>query len=137
MLGIDVDTHFREIRYSGSHDQTARWARNGDVDVGVVNAEIAEAMFADGRLNRSDIRVLWETPPYPGYVWAVSAALDAESRERLLDAFLDISADDSDHVEILRRQQARGFLPASTDDYSMLRDALTLLPHSANDAKGS
>ena len=59
---IVPEEFFREIRYSGAHDQTAYWVRDGEADAGVANSSIIRTMYEDGRLKKSEVRVLWETP---------------------------------------------------------------------------
>ncbi len=50
-IGIDPEAHFSEIKFSGAHDTTALWVRDGVVDVGAVNGLMVDSMFADGRLS--------------------------------------------------------------------------------------
>ena len=56
--GVTPEKYFRSILYSEKHDRTAYWVRDGEVDAGVVNAEIIREMFADGRLRPGDVRII-------------------------------------------------------------------------------
>ncbi|MBT8148877.1 MAG: phosphate/phosphite/phosphonate ABC transporter substrate-binding protein [Gammaproteobacteria bacterium] len=94
---ITPETFFSHIQYSGAHDTTAYNVRDGKVDIGVANAEILQQMLGDGRLAPNDIRLLWETPPYPDYTWATRSQLDENIRSKLRDAFLAIDTDDPEH----------------------------------------
>lgn len=117
---INPEEFFREIRYSGAHDKTAYWVRDRKADVGVANSAIIRSMYKDGRLKNSEVRVLWETPPYPDYVWTLCSGTDEKLQAQLLDAFLELSPTNPEHAEILRAMNAGGFLPAGTDDFRKL-----------------
>lgn len=121
--GIDVEHFFGTVVYSGAHDATAAMVRDGKADIGVVNAEIVETMFEDGRLSRDDVRVIETTPIYADYVWAVQADLDPATRNALLSALLALDIDKPDHARVLKTQRAGGYLPAALDDFTSVRDA--------------
>ncbi len=127
---IIPEDFFTEVHYSGAHDKTAYLVRDGQVDLGVANSEIIKAMFGDGRLKNNDVRVLWESPPYPDYVWAVRGTLDTDVKMQLRDAFLKLDADDAVHGKVLAGLGAKTFLPAGASDFLPLMgiaDTLGLL----------
>ena len=119
--GIEPEEFFSEVRYSGAHDRTAYWVRDGEVDIGVANSAVIDAMLERGRLNRKDIWVLWQTPTYANYVWAVPRTVPTEQRNQIVEAFLALSPANEGHAEILKLQQAGGFFPVTEDDFSRLR----------------
>lgn len=123
-MGIDPESFFGGMRYSGAHDRTARWVRDGRADLGAVNSEIVDSMLRDGRLQPGDIRIVAETPPYANYVWAVRPGLGEAFETRLRDAFLALSPGVDRHVEILGRLGAGGFLPASFGDFDRLHGVM-------------
>lgn len=120
--GVQPEDFFGEVRYSGAHDTTAYDVRDGRADLGVANTHVIRSMFADGRLDRDDVRVLWQTPPYPDYVWAIRSTIGPALRRRIRDAFLDLSAGGEGHARILGRMSAGAFLPASAEDFRPLRE---------------
>ncbi len=122
--GIIAEKYFGSVEYSGKHDLTAYHVRDGEVDAGVVNAEIIRKMFADGRLQPGDIRIIWTTPPYPDYVWAVHPRIHPLARGRIQQAFLKLSADNPPERAILSGMGTAGFYPASIKDYSMLAQVM-------------
>ncbi len=79
-VGIAPESFFGAVRYSGAHDRTAAWVRDGVVDLGAANAEIVDNMLRDGRLAPDAVRIVWETPPYTDYVWAVRPGLSKAFR---------------------------------------------------------
>ncbi len=118
---IDPEKHFSSVRYSGLHDQTAYWVRDGEVDLGVANGRIIRKMLQDGRLRPQDIRIIWETPPYSDYVWAVQAGVTRKDRDKIRQAFMKLSVDNPSHAVILHNIDAGGFLPASEQDFIDLK----------------
>jgi phosphonate transport system substrate-binding protein len=122
--GITPELYFGSIEYFGKHDLTAFRVRDGEADAGVVNAEIVRKMFADGRLQPGDIRIIWTTPPYPDYVWALHPRIHPDTRERIQQAFLQLSIDNPQETAILSGMGAAGFYPASIDDFSMLTQVM-------------
>ena len=121
---IDPEKYFGSIEFSGKHDLTAYRVRDGEVDAGVANAEIVRKMFADGRLQPGDIRIIWTTPPFPDYVWAVHPRIHPVTREKIQQAFLQLSTDNPHETAILSRMGTAGFYPASVNDFSMLRQIM-------------
>ncbi len=88
---IIPNTYFSKVEYSGAHDRTAQWVREGRVDVGVAHSGIINEMYHDGRLNKNNIKIIWETPSYPGYVWAVQNDLSASDKVKIRNAFMLLS----------------------------------------------
>jgi phosphonate transport system substrate-binding protein len=125
---IAPETLFGEVRYSGAHDTTVAWVRDGQVDLGAANAEVVNAMLRDGRLAPGVLRIVWETPPYADYVWALRPGLGEAYTTRLQDAFMGLSQIDEEAAGILRRMGAGGFLPAAPGDFDRLRGVMSTLP---------
>lgn len=118
--GLSPETFFGEVKYSGAHDRTALWVRDGIADIGVANASIIDEMFTSGRLKRSEVQIVWETPHYPDYIWAAHHNLGSDLCNRILIAFLKLSSSDPVQAKILERVNAGGFVPARIDDFSEL-----------------
>ena len=117
---IIPEQFFSQIVYSGAHDKTVYMVREGKADIGAANAEIINGMLRDGRLQQKELRVVWETPPYPDYVWAVPRHLNEEFKTRLRDAYLQLDLSDEHHRQILAALGARSFLPAGNRMYQPL-----------------
>ncbi len=128
---IEPEAFFSSINYSGSHDATVELVRDGNVEAGVVNTLVLERMIAEGEVTAGEVRVVWETPPYVDYVYAAQPSLGESARRRLIDAFLCLSPDDSEHRRVLEELDAGGFLPASLTDFTELAaifDSLEVAP---------
>ncbi len=119
---IDPDKHFSDVSYSGAHDKTVEKVLNGEVDIGAVNSVIVKKMIASGRVESGALHVVWETPPYPDYVWATQAFIGEDLENRLRDAFLELDWGNPRHDRILRDVSARSFLPADYQDFELLEE---------------
>ncbi len=122
--GMVPEDFFETITYSGKHDLTAFLVRDGEVDLGVANAPVIRKMIRDGRLHENELRILWETPPYQDYVWALRPVFDEATRINVQDAFLKLSRANEPHGRILDSIDAGSFLPASVDDFVQLQEII-------------
>ncbi len=134
-MGINPETFFSDVRYSGKHDLTAYWVRDGIVDLGVANYAVVNKMYYDGRLSTKQVRILWETPPYPDYVWALRSLNNKDFLLKLKNAFLSLSKTNSEHTKILAGMDADSFLPAGINDFSKLINVIE--EHKAHEKKQS
>lgn len=125
--GISPEDYFDDVLYSGKHDRTVQWIRDGKVDAGIANSSIVRDMFEDGRLRSEDVRILWETPPYTDYVWAAHPQVTRVDREKFQQAFLKLSIDNAGHKNILLNMKAGSFYPASIRDFVELQEIMTSL----------
>ncbi|MDH5327107.1 MAG: phosphate/phosphite/phosphonate ABC transporter substrate-binding protein [Gammaproteobacteria bacterium] len=117
---ISPETYFSEVLYSGAHDKTALMVQDGVADIGVANANVIRQMFADGDLDKSKVKEIWETPPYPDYVWAASNKVPKHLLRKLIDAFTKLDVDNETHKHILQSSGARNYYPASMTDFKSL-----------------
>ncbi len=119
---ISADSYFSKVIYSGAHDKTAYITRDGIADIGVANTLIINSMLEDGRLKAIDLNIIWESPPYADYVWAIQRTINADLKLKLRDAFLNLDIDKKEHQEILNNLGAHHFLPADLEQYNELRE---------------
>lgn len=115
---------FSEVTYTGSHEATVRAVEEGLVDAGFAEHFTVREMFADGRLDRAQVRISWESPPYVNNVWAIDSDLDETLRLRLREAFLELAPGHPEHDEILAAQGAQGFVPVAISDLDPIRAAI-------------
>jgi phosphonate transport system substrate-binding protein len=126
--GLTPEDFFASVGYSGAHDTTVAWVRDGTAALGAANSQVVEAMLRDGRLQPGVLRILLETPPYADYVWAIRPGLPEDFVNRVRDAFLGLSMIDPEDLEVLHRMGTEGFLPASSGDFDSLREVMSGLP---------
>lgn len=119
--GIDPESHFSEVRYSGSHDATAYQVRDGEADVGALNRVIYDQLVSSGRLREGTLRVIYRTPSYVDYVWAVQKGMSGKRKIAIRDAFLELSAADPGQALVLSHLGAEYFIPTTPMDFKGLR----------------
>ncbi len=121
MEGIEPESFFSKVVYSGKHDKTAYSVRDGLVELGAANAKIIDTMFRDGRLDEDKIQIIHETPPYVDYVWALQNDYQEKYQLKIVNAFLSLNPASHEHEQILSAVDAGGFLPASDNDFAKLK----------------
>lgn len=124
---IVPEKFFSDVLYSGAHDRTAVRVRDKSVDIGVANSQIVNSMFKDGRLKKGDVRVIWETPPYYDYVWALQPVYGKNIKIKISDAFFDLSNENTVHAKILKLLNAGSFMPAHIKDFYQLQSIVSAL----------
>lgn len=121
--GIDPDTAFRRVAFSGAHDATALQVAGGKVDAGALNISVYEKMLADKKIDASQVKVFYTTPGYYDYNWTVRGDLDPALIKKLTDAFLALNATNPVHKEILALQRATRFIPTKAENYQSIEEA--------------
>jgi phosphonate transport system substrate-binding protein len=121
--GIEVDSHFSRVGFSGAHDATVAWVESGRVDAGVLNASVWDKLVEDGKVDTSKVRVYQRTPTYYDYNWTVRGDLDPELTERIKQAFLKLDPANPAHKEILDLQRASRFIETRAENYEGIEQA--------------
>ena len=121
--GINADTDFKTIAFSGAHDATVAFVASGRADAGVLNASVMDKLVETANPNAAKVRVLATTPPYFDYNWTVRPGLDAALTKKLTDAFLKLDAANPEHKEILALQRASKFIPTKASNYDGIEAA--------------
>jgi len=121
--GIDPDRDMGRISFSGAHDATVAAVAGGKVDAGAVNISVWEKLVADHKVDPNEVKVFYTTPPYYDYNWSVSSRMPAQLRERLRQAFLDLSPDTAEGKQILDLQRASRFIPTRPEHYQGIEKA--------------
>jgi phosphonate transport system substrate-binding protein len=115
--GIDPDRDFKRVSYSGAHDATIAAVAGGKVDAGAVNISVWEKFVAEGKVDPKQVKVFYTTPPFYDYNWSVNAGMPPAAREKLRQAFLDLTPDTPEGKQILELQRASRFVPTSPENY--------------------
>ena len=121
--GIDPERDMGRISFSGAHDATIAAVAGGKVDAGAVNISVWDKFVAEHKVDTTQVRVFYTTPPFYDYNWSVSTKMPAALRERLRQAFLDLSAETAEGKEILSLQRASRFIPTRPENYQGIEDA--------------
>ena len=83
-------------------------------------------MYLDGRLNKEEIKVIWMSPPYANYVWAVQPGINKQQRILIRDAFMQMNQN-SDGKSLLKNLGASYYIPTGHHEFSRLEQVITHL----------
>ena len=120
---IEPDKDLKQIAFSGAHDATIAAVAGGKVQAGALNISVWEKFVNDKKVDTSQVKVFYTTPPYYDYNWTVRSDLDPKLREAITKAFLDLSMDTSEGKAILELQRASKFIPTKPENYASIEAA--------------
>ena len=123
-VGISPEDFFSEVIFSGAHDRTIALVADGTVDAGVANGQIVEGLLAQSADRAPPVRIVWQSPPYVDYVWAVQSSMSEKTRNAIAEVFLSLTRDNPHDRQFLDSIGARHFLPTAVSDFEILRVAL-------------
>ena len=121
--GVDPDRDLKRVAYSGAHDATVAAVASGKVDAGALNISVWEKLVADKKVDPAKVRVFYTTPAYYDYNWSVHADMPAAQRQKLAQAFTELSAATAEGKEILELQRATRFLATRVENYKGIEGA--------------
>ena len=119
---VDLEVITRAI-YTGGHDATALAVAHKKVDAGALDEAVYQKMVKDGKLDSSQVRVFYTTPPFYDYVWAARKGLDPKLTDSVTAAFLNLDGNDPEHKVILDLLNAAKYVKAEDHSYDKLRQA--------------
>lgn len=85
-LGVTPDEDY-EVTYSGSHDQSMLGVVAGDYDAAPVASEVVDRMAERGLYNPDEVKIVWESKPFPTTSYAHAHNLDPKLVEKIKEAF--------------------------------------------------
>jgi len=119
--GRNPDEVFSRVGFSGDHSRTIQLVQSGAYEVGVVDFTVWDLDSKAGKVDASQVIVIWESPTFPDYQWTVRGDVDrmygAGFKERLRAALLAI-----DDPAILTPFARSKFIPAKNSDYTPLEE---------------
>ena len=121
--GINPDTDFKAVAFSGAHDATVAFVASGRAEGGALNASVWDKLVEAGNPNAAKVRVLATTPPYFDYNWTVRPGLDPALTKKLTDAFLKLDPGQPAMKEIMDLQRASKFIPTQASNYDGIEAA--------------
>lgn len=115
--GLTPEKAFRRVAYSGAHDATIAAVASGKVAGGALNISVWQKFVDEKKVDPSQVRVIYTTPPYYDYNWTVHAELPKAVRDKLSAAFLALKPGTPEADEILKLQRATRFVPTKVENY--------------------
>ena len=85
-LGVVPDQDY-EVTYSGSHDQSMLGVVAGDYDAAPVASEVVDRMAERGLYDPEEVRIVWESEPFPTTSYAYAYNLAPELKDKIEEAF--------------------------------------------------
>lgn len=121
--GINPESDFKRVAFSGAHDATVAWVASGKAEAGVLNASVWDKLIESGKADPKQVKVIATTPPYFDYNWTVRGDLDPKLVDKIRQAFLKLDPANPAHKEILDLQRATRFIPTKPENYIGIEDA--------------
>lgn len=120
--GIDPNTNFSKLEYTGAHDKTAYAVSQKKVDAGAMNSRLFPVMVEQGKIDGKQMKILWKSEPFADYPWAVRTALGADIINRLTNAFINLKDD-----KMLKLLKVEAFERTTDADFDNIREAAKTL----------
>jgi phosphonate transport system substrate-binding protein len=112
---------FSRVGFSGDHSRTIQLVQSGAYEVGVVDYTVLDLDRKDGKVDPSQVVVVWETPTFPDYQWTIRGDVDqtfgSGFKDKVRGAILNI--DDPAILGVFARSK---FIAAKNSDYAPIED---------------
>ncbi len=86
-MGVTPDVDY-EVTYSGKHDNSIMGVANKDYDAAPIASSVLDRMITKGVVNGDDLRIIWESDPFPTTSYGYANNLTPELQEKIKEAFL-------------------------------------------------
>lgn len=120
--GVDADTYFSRVIFSGSHDASIMAVAHGKVDAAAVASPIFQTALAKGHVKEEDFQVIWTSQPIPESPMAWRKSLDAGTKQKVAAALAEIKG-----LPWGDRGVLNGFAPTNDAAYNVVRDTAQAL----------
>ncbi|MCF8165185.1 MAG: putative selenate ABC transporter substrate-binding protein [Rhodoferax sp.] len=118
--GINPETDFKRVAFSGAHDATIASVVSGRVDAAALDITVWNKFVNEGKVDTSKVDVFYTTPPYFNYNWSVHADMPAAQREKIAKALFALDMNTPEGKEILTLNRATKYIPTKADNYKNL-----------------
>jgi phosphonate transport system substrate-binding protein len=119
--GRSPDEVFSRVGFSGDHSRTIQLVQSGAFEFGVVDYSVWELDSKAGKIEPSQVSVIWESPTFPDYQWTVRGDVEKTYgtgfKQRLQDALLAVN-----DPTILSQFARTKFVPAKNSDYRPIEE---------------
>lgn len=96
---IDPKLYFSDVVFAGGYGQAWEALKNGQVDVSIIAGDVSEKLYREVRDNT---KVVHEQGPIPSHGVVFSKEMDAEAKQKIKAALLEIGKDDASK-QIMRK----------------------------------
>lgn len=120
---INPDVDLKRVAFSGAHDATIAAVASGKVDAGALNISVWEKFVTEKKVDPTQVKVFYTTPPYYDYNWSVHADMPQALQDKIKAAFLALDPNTAQGKEILGLQRATRFIPSKPENYNGIKAA--------------
>jgi phosphonate transport system substrate-binding protein len=120
-FGRGPDEIFARVGFSGDHSRTIQLVQSGAFEVGALDFTVWELEWKAGKIDPTQVGVIWESPTFPDYQWTVRGDVDkvygVGFQQKLTAALLAI-----EDRTILDQFARSKFIPANNADYGPIEE---------------
>lgn len=137
--GFEVDSHFAETGFSGSHENSVVALLNGTFDAAATwwrNEERSNMtrMENKGMIEKEQWRVIWKSPKLPSSPWAMSTKLPERMRRDVQAMLLDMKDKAPEAWQSLTDGKAQSYRKVTHEDYDAI---VRMIKSNQQDRRGS
>ena len=135
---MEAGDYFKDIKFSGGHEQTIVGVNNGDFDAGVTWADglgnwedgynsgaLRKAVDA-GLVDMNDLVQIWQSKPIPEGPVVMRTTLPADVKVKMATLMASLQSIDPDCAYGVLQGDAKGFMPIGHDAYEVIIEARKL-----------
>ncbi|XFO68368.1 putative phosphite transport system-binding protein PtxB [Sporomusa silvacetica DSM 10669] len=123
---IDPDKDFKSVVYAGGHDAAALAVKNHKVDAASMDDITYSNMKEKNLISDQDIKIIYQSDPIPGSVWAWRKDLPDTLKGTIKQAFLEVAKEDPAALSAYGGK-VEDYAPANDADYNVIRETAKIL----------
>lgn len=89
-IGLNPDNSFASVTFSSSHAASLLTTRSKQVDLAATNTTSLIRLLSIGKMDSSEIKVLWKSEPILFDAFCVKSSLPTELKEQIRQAFINM-----------------------------------------------
>ena len=121
-MGIDPDTYFGRVLFTGSHDANALAVANKRVDAATIADRILDTAVSKGMVKAEEIHVVWRSDPIPELPTVWRKNLPDDLKQKIKTAFLNIK-----DITWADQGKLNRFVEINDKNYDVIRDTAKAL----------
>ena len=116
-MGIDPDTYFGRVLFTGSHDANALAVANKRVDAATIADRILDTAVSKGMVKAEEIHVVWRSDPIPESPTVWRKNLPDDLKQKIKTAFLNIK-----DITWADQGKLNRFVETNDQNYDVIRE---------------
>jgi phosphonate transport system substrate-binding protein len=120
-IGMDLESFFGKVAYTGSHELSSVAVMQGKVDAAFVASHRFDNVVAKGEASLEGVNILWKSDPIPQDPFVFRNTLCDDIKAKITETFLGLK-DDPAAQKFLENVKSNTFVPMKSSDYDIIRD---------------